>query len=32
VADGDAWQMRRIIEHNAYDVVTLAELAAHLAD
>lgn len=32
VADGDAWQMRRIIEHNAYDIVTLAELAAHLTD
>lgn len=32
VAEGDAWQLRRIIEHNAYDIVTLAELAAHLAD
>lgn len=32
VAEGDAWELRRIIEHNAYDIVTLAELAAHLAD
>lgn len=32
VANGDAWQICRIIEHNAYDVVTLAEIAAHLAD
>jgi uncharacterized protein YprB with RNaseH-like and TPR domain len=32
VAEGDAWQLRRIIEHNAYDIVTLAELAAHLSD
>jgi len=32
VAAGDAWQLRRIIEHNAYDIVTLAELTAHLTD
>jgi len=32
VADGDAWQLRRIIEHNAYDIVTLAELTARLTD
>jgi len=32
VAEGDAWQMCRIIEHNAYDIVTLAELTAYLMD
>lgn len=30
VADGDAGQLRRIIEHNSFDVITLAEIAAHL--
>lgn len=32
VADGDAGDMRRIIEHNTFDIITLAELAAHLAE
>ena len=32
VADGDAYRLRRIIEHNVYDIITLAELAGHLAD
>ncbi|MGE5531189.1 MAG: ribonuclease H-like domain-containing protein, partial [Bacteroidota bacterium] len=31
VADGDAGRICRIIEHNAFDVITLAELTAHLA-
>lgn len=31
VADGDAGRLRRIVEHNSFDVVTLAELAGHLA-
>lgn len=32
VADGDACRLKRIIEHNLYDVITLAELTGHLAD
>lgn len=32
VADGEAGQLRRIVEHNSFDVITLAELAAHLSD
>lgn len=31
VADGEASRICRIIEHNSYDVITLAELAAHLS-
>lgn len=31
VADGDAGALRRIIEHNSFDVITLAEIAAHLS-
>jgi uncharacterized protein YprB with RNaseH-like and TPR domain len=31
VADGEAGRLRQIIEHNSFDVITLAELAAHLA-
>ncbi|MHB8997085.1 MAG: ribonuclease H-like domain-containing protein [Armatimonadota bacterium] len=30
VADGDAGRLCRIIEHNSFDVITLAELTAHL--
>lgn len=30
VAEGDAGQLRRIIEHNSFDVITLAEITAHL--
>jgi uncharacterized protein YprB with RNaseH-like and TPR domain len=30
VADGDAGRLCQIIEHNSFDVITLAELAAHL--
>jgi uncharacterized protein YprB with RNaseH-like and TPR domain len=32
VADGDAGRLRRIIEHNVYDIITLAELAGHLSE
>lgn len=31
VADGDACRLKRIIEHNIYDVITLAELSGQLA-
>lgn len=31
VADGEAGRLRQIIEHNSFDVITLAEIAAHLA-
>ena len=30
-AEGDAGVLKRIIEHNCFDLITLAELAAHLA-
>lgn len=30
VADGEAGRLHQIIEHNSFDVITLAEIAAHL--
>ena len=30
VAEGDAGKLRRIVEHNSFDVITLAEIATHL--
>ena len=32
VADGEAGRLRRIIEHNSFDVITLAQLTAQLAE